>query len=123
MFVGEGDPAASSGPVASSSSSPGAASGSTPTSGPRAATAPLVRSLDCYEAYWDRWAQPWEFQALLKAEPVAGDAALGAAWAAAAARGACGSGRFNADDLRSAAGHEGAGRGRGARAGAWPTGR
>ena len=35
---------------------------------------PLVRSLESYEAYWDRWAQPWEFQALLKARPVAGDA-------------------------------------------------
>lgn len=37
----------------------------------------LVRSLDSYEAYWDRWAQPWEFQALLKARPAAGDGALG----------------------------------------------
>ena len=24
----------------------------------------LVRTVDSYEAYWDRWAQPWEFQAL-----------------------------------------------------------
>ncbi len=37
----------------------------------------LARSLDSYEAYWDRWAQPWEFQALLKARPAAGDAVLG----------------------------------------------
>jgi len=38
----------------------------------------LVRSLESYEAYWDRWAEPWEFQALLKARPVAGDRGLGA---------------------------------------------
>jgi glutamate-ammonia-ligase adenylyltransferase len=29
----------------------------------------LVRSLASYQAYWDRWAQTWEFQALLKATP------------------------------------------------------
>ena len=38
----------------------------------------LVRTLPSYEAYWDRWAEPWEFQALLKARSVAGDRALGA---------------------------------------------
>ena len=27
----------------------------------------LVRTLASYEAYWDRWAEPWEFQALLRA--------------------------------------------------------
>ena len=41
----------------------------------------LVLPLAAYEAYWDRWAQPWEFQALLKARPVAGDPALSAAFA------------------------------------------
>ena len=35
-------------------------------------------------AYWERWAQTWEFQALIKARPVAGDAALGAAFVARA---------------------------------------
>ena len=30
-----------------------------------------------YLAYYDRWASTWEFQALLKARPVAGDLALG----------------------------------------------
>lgn len=44
---------------------------------PQGRDGPLVRSLDSYEAYWDRWAEPWEFQALLKALPVAGDEALG----------------------------------------------
>ncbi len=44
----------------------------------------LVRSVAAYEAYWQRWAQPWERQALLRAEPVAGDPDLASAWAAAA---------------------------------------
>ncbi|TPW70856.1 bifunctional [glutamine synthetase] adenylyltransferase/[glutamine synthetase]-adenylyl-L-tyrosine phosphorylase [Schumannella sp. 10F1B-5-1] len=37
----------------------------------------LVRTLDSHRAYYDRWAQNWEFQALLKARPIAGDAELG----------------------------------------------
>jgi len=60
----------------------------------------LVRSIDAYEAYWDRWAQPWEFQALLKAVPVAGDASLGARWYDTAQRWLW-SRPFSADDLRS----------------------
>ena len=36
----------------------------------------LARSLSGYEAYYERWAQTWEFQALLKARAVAGDAAV-----------------------------------------------
>ena len=39
---------------------------------------PLVRSLASYDVYYGRWALTWEFQALLRARPVAGDAALGA---------------------------------------------
>jgi glutamate-ammonia-ligase adenylyltransferase len=38
---------------------------------------PLVRTLASHQAYYDRWAKTWEFQALLKARPVAGDMALG----------------------------------------------
>ncbi|MGH8901174.1 MAG: bifunctional [glutamine synthetase] adenylyltransferase/[glutamine synthetase]-adenylyl-L-tyrosine phosphorylase [Egibacteraceae bacterium] len=38
----------------------------------------LSRSIDAYGAYYGRWAKTWEFQALLKARPVAGDAGLGA---------------------------------------------
>jgi glutamate-ammonia-ligase adenylyltransferase len=38
----------------------------------------LARSLDGYVAYWERWAQVWEFQSLVKARAVAGDPALGA---------------------------------------------
>lgn len=37
----------------------------------------LVRSLDSHIAYYEKWARTWEFQALLKARPVAGDAELG----------------------------------------------
>jgi glutamate-ammonia-ligase adenylyltransferase len=44
---------------------------------PQGRDGPLVRSVDSYEAYWDRWAEPWEFQALLKAVPAAGDPTVG----------------------------------------------
>ncbi|TAJ46288.1 MAG: bifunctional [glutamine synthetase] adenylyltransferase/[glutamine synthetase]-adenylyl-L-tyrosine phosphorylase [Herbiconiux sp.] len=37
----------------------------------------LVRSLESHAAYYDRWAKNWEFQALLKARPLAGDLMLG----------------------------------------------
>ncbi|WP_243225549.1 bifunctional [glutamine synthetase] adenylyltransferase/[glutamine synthetase]-adenylyl-L-tyrosine phosphorylase [Microbacterium sp. CIAB417] len=43
----------------------------------------LVRSLGSHLAYYDRWAKSWEFQALLKARPLAGDPQLGAAYIAA----------------------------------------
>ena len=36
----------------------------------------LVRTLASHEAYYKRWAGTWEFQALLKARPIAGDLAL-----------------------------------------------
>ncbi|MCJ7725592.1 MAG: bifunctional glutamine-synthetase adenylyltransferase/deadenyltransferase, partial [Acidimicrobiia bacterium] len=45
---------------------------------------PLARSLASYQAYWERWAETWELQALLKARPVAGDPDLGSAFLAAA---------------------------------------
>ncbi|PRX43547.1 glutamate-ammonia-ligase adenylyltransferase [Prauserella shujinwangii] len=41
----------------------------------------LVRTLDGHEAYYKKWARTWEFQALLKARPVAGDAELGRRYA------------------------------------------
>jgi glutamate-ammonia-ligase adenylyltransferase len=37
----------------------------------------LVRTLESHVAYYERWAQGWEFQALLKARPLAGDLELG----------------------------------------------
>ena len=45
----------------------------------------LVRTLDGHVAYYKRWAKTWEFQALLKARPVAGDPELGKAYAEAVA--------------------------------------
>ena len=60
----------------------------------------LTRSLDSYVTYWNRWAQPWEFQALLKAVPVAGNPDVGRHWASAASHALWGR-RFTADDLRS----------------------
>jgi len=47
---------------------------------PEGRDGPLVRTLASHRAYYDRWAKTWEFQALLKARPVAGDPALGAAY-------------------------------------------
>jgi glutamate-ammonia-ligase adenylyltransferase len=45
----------------------------------------LVRTLDSHLTYYDRWAKGWEFQALLKARPLAGDPALGDRYVAAVA--------------------------------------
>jgi glutamate-ammonia-ligase adenylyltransferase len=45
---------------------------------PEGKDGPLVRTLASHEAYYQRWASTWEFQALLKARPIAGDRTLGA---------------------------------------------
>ncbi|MFE2168375.1 bifunctional [glutamine synthetase] adenylyltransferase/[glutamine synthetase]-adenylyl-L-tyrosine phosphorylase [Streptomyces sp. NPDC059447] len=45
---------------------------------PEGRSGPLVRTLPSYAAYYRRWSLTWESQALLRAEPVAGDADLGA---------------------------------------------
>ena len=47
---------------------------------PEGRSGPLVRTLASHRAYYDRWAKTWEFQALLKARPVAGDISLGRAY-------------------------------------------
>ncbi|MGW6569884.1 bifunctional [glutamine synthetase] adenylyltransferase/[glutamine synthetase]-adenylyl-L-tyrosine phosphorylase [Streptomyces sp. NPDC054975] len=47
---------------------------------PEGRNGPLVRTLSSHVAYYQRWAKTWEFQALLKARPVAGDPELGAAY-------------------------------------------
>src|SRR5215831_2227859 len=47
---------------------------------PEGRNGPLVRTLASHLAYYQRWAKTWEFQALLKARPVAGDADLGSAY-------------------------------------------
>jgi glutamate-ammonia-ligase adenylyltransferase len=44
---------------------------------PEGKSGALVRTLESHVAYYDRWAQSWEFQALLKARPLAGDLELG----------------------------------------------
>ena len=44
---------------------------------PEGKAGPLVRTLASHVAYYERWAKTWEFQALLKARPVAGDIELG----------------------------------------------
>jgi glutamate-ammonia-ligase adenylyltransferase len=44
---------------------------------PEGKSGPLVRTLDSHRTYYARWAESWEFQALLKARTIAGDADLG----------------------------------------------
>ncbi|HEY4022834.1 MAG TPA: bifunctional [glutamine synthetase] adenylyltransferase/[glutamine synthetase]-adenylyl-L-tyrosine phosphorylase [Pseudonocardiaceae bacterium] len=44
---------------------------------PEGKSGKLVRTLDGHASYYERWARTWEFQALLKARPVAGDPELG----------------------------------------------
>ncbi|MFJ5862651.1 bifunctional [glutamine synthetase] adenylyltransferase/[glutamine synthetase]-adenylyl-L-tyrosine phosphorylase [Pseudarthrobacter sp. NPDC092439] len=44
---------------------------------PEGKSGPLVRTLASHESYYARWAESWEFQALLKARHIAGDAGLG----------------------------------------------
>ncbi len=50
---------------------------------PEGSQGPLVRTVASHRSYYERWAKTWEFQALLKARPVAGDRALGEAYLAA----------------------------------------
>jgi glutamate-ammonia-ligase adenylyltransferase len=40
---------------------------------PEGRAGPLARSLSGYRRYYERWAQTWEMQSLLRARPVAGD--------------------------------------------------
>ena len=44
---------------------------------PEGKNGPLVRTVASHLQYYQRWAKTWEFQALLKARTVAGDAGLG----------------------------------------------
>ncbi|MBR8742045.1 bifunctional [glutamine synthetase] adenylyltransferase/[glutamine synthetase]-adenylyl-L-tyrosine phosphorylase, partial [Nocardiopsis sp. MG754419] len=50
---------------------------------PEGKNGPLVRPLSSHVTYYERWAKTWEFQALLKARPIAGDVDLGRAYAEA----------------------------------------
>jgi glutamate-ammonia-ligase adenylyltransferase len=47
---------------------------------PEGSQGPLTRTLASHRGYYEKWAKTWEFQALLKARPVAGDLALGHAY-------------------------------------------
>lgn len=47
---------------------------------PEGKDGPLVRTLDSHLEYYRRWAEGWEFQALLKARAIAGDMELGRAY-------------------------------------------
>jgi [glutamine synthetase] adenylyltransferase / [glutamine synthetase]-adenylyl-L-tyrosine phosphorylase len=49
-----------------------------PTLRPEGRRGALSRRVSSYQAYWERWAKTWEFQAMLEARPVAGDRKLGA---------------------------------------------
>ena len=44
---------------------------------PEGKSGALTRTLESHIAYYQRWAKTWEFQALLKARPMAGDMSLG----------------------------------------------
>ncbi|MCC2593475.1 bifunctional [glutamine synthetase] adenylyltransferase/[glutamine synthetase]-adenylyl-L-tyrosine phosphorylase [Tessaracoccus sp. OS52] len=44
---------------------------------PEGKAGPLVRTLDSCRIYYQKWAKNWEFQALIKARPAAGDKELG----------------------------------------------
>ncbi|WP_460519917.1 bifunctional [glutamine synthetase] adenylyltransferase/[glutamine synthetase]-adenylyl-L-tyrosine phosphorylase [Flindersiella endophytica] len=52
---------------------------------PEGRNGPLVRTVKSHLTYYQRWAKTWEFQALLKARPIAGDLELGAEFADAVA--------------------------------------
>jgi glutamate-ammonia-ligase adenylyltransferase len=47
---------------------------------PEGSRGPLVRTLASHQAYYRRWARTWEFQALIKARPAAGDLNLAQEW-------------------------------------------
>lgn len=47
---------------------------------PEGKSGALVRTLESHEKYYKRWAETWEFQALLKARPMTGDMELGQAY-------------------------------------------
>jgi [glutamine synthetase] adenylyltransferase / [glutamine synthetase]-adenylyl-L-tyrosine phosphorylase len=51
---------------------------------PEGRSGPIARSVAAYLEYWERWADPWEFQSLLRVRAVAGDEELGARFASLA---------------------------------------
>ncbi len=71
--------------VCSQSTAEGALFPVDPNLRPEGRDGPLVRTLASHVSYYQRWAKTWEFQALLKARPVAGDRDLGERYVAAMA--------------------------------------
>ena len=53
---------------------------------PEGRNGPLARSMAGFLEYWERYAEPWEFQSLLRARAVAGDQTLGKRFSSNAAR-------------------------------------
>src|SRR6266496_83944 len=53
---------------------------------PEGRNGPLTRTLGSYLAYWERWVEPWELQALIRSPPAAGARRLGERSAAGASR-------------------------------------
>src|SRR5699024_9271784 len=47
---------------------------------PEGRDGPLSRTVESHREYYRRWASGWEFQALLKARPIAGSTSLGEAY-------------------------------------------
>lgn len=99
LFVGDGDPPALERAARSFLEVAGTCFRVDADLRPEGRDGPLVRSLPSFEAYWERWAEPWERQALLRARAVAGDHHLGSAWEEAARR-TLWERTFTADDLR-----------------------
>ena len=67
---------------------------------PEGRQGPLVRTLASYAAYYERWSLVWESQALLRAEPVAGDADLGRGSSSWSTRCATATGGIDEADVR-----------------------
>ncbi|MEX0797529.1 MAG: bifunctional [glutamine synthetase] adenylyltransferase/[glutamine synthetase]-adenylyl-L-tyrosine phosphorylase [Acidimicrobiia bacterium] len=53
---------------------------------PEGTMGPLTRRMEAYERYYEKWAEPWELQALIKARPAAGSETLGEQFAALASQ-------------------------------------
>lgn len=53
---------------------------------PEGSMGPLSRRIEAYASYYERWAEPWELQALIKARPAAGDPSLGKEFAELASK-------------------------------------
>jgi glutamate-ammonia-ligase adenylyltransferase len=100
MFVGDGPPQALEASARALTSVAGQSFRVDLNLRPEGRDGQLVRTIESFEAYWDRWAEPWEFQALLKARPVGGDALLCKRFAATASRWLWNH-PFDTEDLRS----------------------